>query len=414
MKPIGFTMNVSFSMKTLLLDCGDLVLPLLLLTIFVVLPLISYMVHKITKHGNSSQKEERGSILVDEKIYNEPKRKTQNDSPNNPKHKPPKRVVIPGIPISILDSDYYLFPYIKYAIEEIKCINKNYIVPERIYTKLQGNRFNTAILKELIHHISYFLGIPNMVNLTDVKIVDRAHIDDEQEGAAGRYINQDRFYGNIEMEISSYSTLDQIIAIACHECTHAYLYAKNISYGETTKSNETFTDIAAVYLGFGECLEKGYKTVTHGGYYNKIGYLDHCEVKEVINEFNHYKAAYEEERKAKAETVGNEKLRREKKLNELLVLADKLSVNKKRNQEMLERMKSQAITIPASAMYAIQENYYYIETGEIQARVDNLLFSVKKAREGAAVEMEHLKKELIEFCSRIEGWNAIYDSFCAS
>lgn len=70
---------------------------------------------------------------------------------------------------------------------------------------------------------------------------------------------------------------EQIIAIVCHECMHHYLRVKKIK-GKTEKVNELLTDYSAIYTGFGDILQKGYKKFEYGEKIVKVGYISEDEV----------------------------------------------------------------------------------------------------------------------------------------
>ena len=69
-------------------------------------------------------------------------------------------------------------------------------------------------------------------------------------------------------------TLDTIISILAHECTHHLLLSNNIRIKNTIQ-NECLTDVTAIVLGFGKYMAKGYKIS------NKIIYdeINHRSIK---------------------------------------------------------------------------------------------------------------------------------------
>lgn len=72
-----------------------------------------------------------------------------------------------------------------------------------------------------------------------------------------------------------YSEYDTVVAVILHECAHAFLHKWNICYPDKNE-NECFTDFAAIYMGGGSYLLRGYfRTIG-----NRVGYLSKLECEE--------------------------------------------------------------------------------------------------------------------------------------
>ena len=94
--------------------------------------------------------------------------------------------------------------------------------------------------------------------------------------AAGIYSTETN---EIKLSLSNTRTADEVIAVLIHECMHYILRQKRL-WLENTMKNEYLTDIACLFYGFDEYINKGYVLV---------GYLKRNEIryiKELIREFD--------------------------------------------------------------------------------------------------------------------------------
>ena len=85
---------------------------------------------------------------------------------------------------------------------------------------------------------------------------------------AGAYIENidNRDLREITVNIQNDMTMDTVISILAHECTHYLLISNNIKLKETIQ-NECLTDVTAVILGFGKYMVEGYKISNKVRYY---------------------------------------------------------------------------------------------------------------------------------------------------
>jgi len=106
-------------------------------------------------------------------------------------------------------------------------------------------------------------------------------------GKAGTY-SSNGFQKTINIILQNNLEVEQVLATVCHECTHAYLFDRNIRL-EPEIENERLTDCAAIMLGFGKVIRTGYQQYMHSAGINthvtsKVGYLDMGEIGYVISE----------------------------------------------------------------------------------------------------------------------------------
>ena len=106
------------------------------------------------------------------------------------------------------------------------------------------------------------------------------------DGTAGNYFHSSKGTALIQISINEHYSKDNVFAIICHECMHHYLFHKQIKFGDNSE-NEILTDTAAVFMGFGNNMIKGYKPVE---YYDStvgvrrritIGYISTSEISEI-------------------------------------------------------------------------------------------------------------------------------------
>lgn len=197
-----------------------------------------------------------------------------------------------------LDNEFHLYPYIRYAIEKLGFREKTYMLPQTLLFRLCENRFDSNVLKELVDNILSYLGIPFMAKFKGVKVLKTPA--DGGVHKIGSYGNA----GNIEMMLYEHHTAEQILALAIHECAHAYLDFQGFAPGGDATKNEILTEVAAIYLGFGIYLKTGYALFVSGSAVedekkinisrlsHRVGYIAAAEVTEVMDEFAAYIAAY--------------------------------------------------------------------------------------------------------------------------
>jgi len=150
-----------------------------------------------------------------------------------------------------------------------------------------ADRFDAYSIYRIVIASLRYLGIP------DDNFIVRLEVDNDSsfitnDGLAGQYINN-QLHNEINIILKQSFTFIEIIAIICHECTHHYLRIRRLGCDDEEK-NEALTDIAAIYLGFGHYISKGYKSrykKTADGYIkSKLGYINSKEIERIKQKIN--------------------------------------------------------------------------------------------------------------------------------
>jgi len=162
---------------------------------------------------------------------------------------------------------------------------KAFVASDEELLWISGDRFNSVAIYNLVSHIMIHLKAAFVRFTINLQFIDETNRPGEYSNKGGPVIN---------LRLSRDYTTEQIIAIVCHECTHHYLFSKGIRL-EDEHENEILTDVAAIYLGFGNYIAEGYKptqkivSYTSNGHVirtSKIGYLSERQITIAINEVN--------------------------------------------------------------------------------------------------------------------------------
>ncbi len=147
-----------------------------------------------------------------------------------------------------------------------KSPGKRYVAPENLMRLLTDNLQNEVALRKLLCDIAAHVGI-------DGQYIRLQFQDDYTKEYAGN-ISTNGAFTTINLQLHEFYTPEVITAVLAHEVMHLYLYYHGIHFSDTLK-NEVLTDTAAVYFGFGEYLQRGYKVIeTKLGFsYHKVGYI---------------------------------------------------------------------------------------------------------------------------------------------
>ena len=145
---------------------------------------------------------------------------------------------------------------------------ENYKIPDEIHKRIKADKRDEEALNLLAKDIVSFCNEDS----TDLEVSYR----DDLVKAAGIYITEAN-----EIHLSSLNTrtVDEVVAVLIHECMH-YILRKKRLWLESRMKNEYLTDIACLFFGFDEYINKGYILV---------GYLKRNEIrfiKKIIREFN--------------------------------------------------------------------------------------------------------------------------------
>lgn len=141
------------------------------------------------------------------------------------------------------------------------------------------SRYDEKYLKKLMQEIL------SHMNLSPDEISFRKEYASKRKGLpfVGLY---DDSIKEISLYLNANLSFETVVSILIHECTHYFLFSKKIKLENRTQ-NEIFTDFTAVYLGFGEFLEKGYKEIRYIIYENetkrlvdseKVGYVGYKDI----------------------------------------------------------------------------------------------------------------------------------------
>ncbi len=141
-----------------------------------------------------------------------------------------------------------------------------YKAPEHLMGELANDLRNEAVLRNLLCDIAAHVGI-------DGQYIRLQFQDDYTKEYAGNIATNGAFT-TINLQLHEFYTPEVITAVLAHEVMHLYLLYQGIHFSDTLK-NEVLTDTAAVYFGFGEYLQRGYKVIeTKLGFsYHKVGYI---------------------------------------------------------------------------------------------------------------------------------------------
>ena len=134
-----------------------------------------------------------------------------------------------------------------------------YQLPEALGEQLKENSDRPEVLTELARNILAHCH----ADASELQV----KIEPEDLNSAGTfYKNEITLNQMLQMRKS------EILAVLIHECMHYYLIIVKEIELEDTMQNEYLTDIATLYMGFGEYVNRGYL---------KVGYLKRNEIRYV-------------------------------------------------------------------------------------------------------------------------------------
>ena len=159
-------------------------------------------------------------------------------------------------------------------------IKSEYILSSDLERKLRYTRYDDKSIHELFKSIYEFMGI----NGDDITFNIRRTSSRTQTPVAGSYDDKNKI---VTLEISTYSTTDQIISTLSHELSHHILLSNGFELKDRG-SNEIFTDITAIYMGFHKFFYRSYRDrsrIIYEGEFlelvdrRKLGYIGYKDVK---------------------------------------------------------------------------------------------------------------------------------------
>ena len=191
--------------------------------------------------------------------------------------------------------------------------NREFILNKDLERHLLYSRFSEKYLHELLNEIlDYYKLSKDNINLKvnyisskySVKYVG-LYVDKENTLETANKINTIEETSEIKNEeftkkeiilyIQNDMTLNTIISILAHECTH-YLLMTNKIIIKKRIQNECLTDVTAVIAGFGKYMVEGYKIsnkviydeINHRSIKkNRVGYLSYKDIQYVIKNGKH-------------------------------------------------------------------------------------------------------------------------------
>ena len=186
--------------------------------------------------------------------------------------------------------------------------NKNFILNKELERHLIYSRFSEKYLQELLIEILNFYKMSKenvnlKVNYISSKYalkyaglyVDKDGLENSKESKEQNENKEniedvENYKKEIILYIQNDMTLNTVISILAHECTHYLLMTHGIKI-EKRIQNECLTDVTAVIAGFGKFMVDGYKIsnkviydeINHRSIKkNRVGYLSYKDIKYVL------------------------------------------------------------------------------------------------------------------------------------
>ena len=130
-------------------------------------------------------------------------------------------------------------------------LKSEYKLLEELERKLMYSRFDNKYIQELFKSIYEYMGI----NGEELKFTIRRTSSRTQTPVAGSYneINKE-----VTLEVSTYTTIDQVISTLSHELSHHILLSNKVEL-KNRLDNEILTDLTAIYMGFHKYFYKAYR-----------------------------------------------------------------------------------------------------------------------------------------------------------
>ena len=177
----------------------------------------------------------------------------------------------------------------KKSLDELNIdYNRKFILNQDLERHLRYSRFSEKYVLELLNEILEYMGLDKeKINLKVNYISSKYYMQ-----YAGMYSEKLEHTDEkqILINIQNDMTMDTVISILAHECTHHLLLSNNIKI-ENRIQNECLTDITAIVLGFGKFMVEGYKISNRVIYdeefhrsikKDRVGYLSYKDVKYTI------------------------------------------------------------------------------------------------------------------------------------
>lgn len=133
-----------------------------------------------------------------------------------------------------------------------------YRINEEYVEKLRKNIRDEEVLNQIAKDVVTYCG----VNVGNLAVFNQSNLIE----AAGIYNSET---DEIFLSVANIRTIDEVLAVLIHECMHYILKEKEL-WLEDERDNEFLTDLACLFYGFTDQINKGYIMV---------GYLKRNEIR---------------------------------------------------------------------------------------------------------------------------------------
>ena len=185
--------------------------------------------------------------------------------------------------------------YIKESVKHLNSLGIDYSrtfeLNQELERHLRYSRFSEKYVLELFYEILEYMNL-NKENVTlKINYISSKYY----MKYAGLYAENKEDTNNktVVINIQNDMTMDTVISILAHECTHYLLLSNKIQLKDRLQ-NECLTDITAIVLGFGKFMVEGYKISNRVIYdaefhrsikKDRVGYLSYKDVKHALKEY---------------------------------------------------------------------------------------------------------------------------------
>ena len=185
--------------------------------------------------------------------------------------------------------------YIKESVKHLNSLGIDYSrtfeLNQELERHLRYSRFSEKYVLELFYEILEYMNL-NKENVTlKINYISSKYY----MKYAGLYAENKEDTNNktVVINIQNDMTMDTVISILAHECTHYLLLSNKIQLKDRLQ-NECLTDITAIVLGFGKFMVEGYKISNRVIYdaefhrsikKDRVGYLCYKDVKHALKEY---------------------------------------------------------------------------------------------------------------------------------
>jgi len=151
-------------------------------------------------------------------------------------------------------------------------------------------------IQKIAKVLSYHIGYDKLIFTISFKNFNKTHGTFQEvysKNTAGNILldESEDVLIHVSSDLEKYP--DSILATLSHEISHKYIHFNRLTF-ENSYENEVFTDLTAVFLGFGKLMLNGVevtKTTTSGNVHNtytkKVGYLDRQQLAFIYLTVNH-------------------------------------------------------------------------------------------------------------------------------